>query len=136
MKLELFLTLFGVFTAKTDYYGSTNSTASMFADGCGAETVTVPLADLEEPVLLDWPEINLGEIASVQWDPCEDLTALGGISIRRTAIRTCEGTFTMRASWGPPMIQVEYNFDFTPTSRRLCNVANVSYYYFLIMWRT
>ena len=81
------------------------------------------------PARLNWPETNLGATASFQWDPCEDLTALGGISIRLTASRVCGGTFTTGASWGTVTIYPDFGNGFTrftSTTRRLCNVASVS----------
>ena len=93
----------------------------MCADGCEAET-TVAEAVLGRPVFLEWPESNINETVLLEWDPCEDLTALRGVTICRTASRVCEANLTTGASWGPIHQQT-----FSGIARELCAVASVSW---------
>lgn len=94
----------------------------MCTDGCTAETTLVGLQ--QQGVLnisLDWPESDLGELVRLQC-PCGNLADIGR-AIRRTATRVCGGTFSSGAVWEMSMDQA---CDLSITTRRLCEVANVS----------
>lgn len=90
----------------------------MCTDGCVAESTVV---EVSPPEALDWPESDIGETVDLQC-PCGNLSDLGGATVNRRALRVCGGTFTMGALWG----KVEIGCNLSPTTRRLCEVANVS----------
>jgi hypothetical protein len=98
------------------------------ADGCEASTTMVGMslpgvADIE----LDWPESDLGETVSLKC-PCGNFSALGG-GISRNASRVCGGDFTTGAVWETSM---DSKCDLSPTTRRLCEVFNVSPWKFTV----
>ena len=84
-----------------------------------AETTTLEEDGLS--VELMWPEADLGERVMLQC-PCGNLSALTGETINRTASRVCGGTFSTGAEWEKP---VDIACNFSPTTRRLCQAANV-----------
>ena len=97
----------------------------MYVDHCEVETTLVETT-LRGPILLDLPVSNIGDIVDLQWDSCEDVTALGGNAILRNASRICVGTFPA-ATWEEiHFIQAEGDSVFTSTTRKLCDVASVS----------
>jgi hypothetical protein len=73
-------------------------------------------------IILKWPESDIGQQQTLQC-PCGNLLDLDGAAINRTASRVCEGSFTEGALWGPSM---HTQCDFTETTRRLCEVVDVS----------
>jgi hypothetical protein len=99
----------------------------IFADHCEAETTLVEITR-RGPILLDWPVSNIGDTVNFQWDSCEDLTTLGGNVILRNASRSCGRGFPAGAGWEAVFFVTvtESGFDFTFTTRRLCDVASVS----------
>lgn len=96
----------------------------MCTDGCVAETTLVGLQ--VQGVLnisLEWPESDLGELITLPC-PCGDLSNLGGAAINRNATRVCGGSFSMGARWE---LSMDRGCDLSITTRRLCQVANVSH---------
>ena len=86
-------------------------------DGCEAEeTVLPPLEGLS--VVLKWPESPTGQNVFVQC-PCGDLDT----SNDKTASRVCGGNFMSGGRWENPSVQA---CNFSATTRRLCQVADVS----------
>lgn len=93
-------------------------------DGCRAERTVVGVSRPGvRDIVLNWPESDLGEVPSLQC-PCGDLFNLDGAAISRTASRECGGTFSTGAVWESSM---DNQCDLSPTTRRLCEVASVSY---------
>ena len=101
----------------------TRLTLSVRADGCPAETTIVGIQQLGIlNITLEWPEADLGKNVILQC-PCGDLSDAEGATISRFASRVCGGTFSMGAEWEASM---DTDCDLSITTRRLCQVANVS----------
>lgn len=93
------------------------------SDGCKEEkTVLPPLEPNELTVVLEWPETDIG-VNRMLGCPCGNLSAITGSNVNRTAQRMCVGSFSTGAVWDTAMVR---DCNFTSTTRRLCQVANVS----------
>ena len=93
---------------------------SILPDGCRADTTVIP--PLETAIVLNWPETDLGIYFHLPC-PCGNLSSVSKKDISKEATRMCGGNFTHGAKWSLPN---DAPCDFSATTRRLCQVANVS----------
>ena len=89
-------------------------------DGCQSEETVIPSisANSQLDVIINWPEVNLGQDAVVRC-PC------GGIDLGNgnlEARRYCGGTFSEGAQWEDGFVTP---CNFSDTAREICNLANV-----------
>lgn len=95
-------------------------------DGCSSDNYTVPT---EPPFVLKWPEINLGDTATIGC-PCGnlDLSSTGIV-----ATRMCRGSFDgAGAMWATPEFS---KCIFSNITRAMCDLAGVSYTFALVITR-
>lgn len=94
----------------------------MLVDGCPADVTELPALSHEGlPVILNWPEIDIGTNYILKC-PCGNLSAIEG-EVNRNASRFCGGDFINGAEWQEPLQQA---CNFSTATRRLCQVTNVS----------
>ena len=92
-------------------------------DGCEeSQTILPPLEPNGLSVVLEWSETDIGTNLTLGC-PCGNLSAVTGNAVNRTAYRVCRGSFSTGAFWDTAMVS---GCNFTSTTRRLCQVANVS----------
>ena len=93
---------------------------SNFKDGCPTSSTTVS-SNFGDPIIIKWPETNIGEIAVVNC-PCgsNDMSAGGTLK----ASRSCGGDFTNGALWQAPSVM---KCKLSDLARMICQLKDVSY---------
>ena len=89
------------------------------SDGCPSTNTTIPSQsrDPQLEIVINWPETDIGQTASVDC-PCGSLSSAN----RLTAIRYCGGDFILGGNWTEANVM---SCNFSDLARRLCRLSNV-----------